>query len=174
MKVSVDKISFKIVVVFQDSDVDLVLREMKARGVSTPASLPLGNSVDAIVIDDEVLSKTPAEASVKFCLQWLSGFVNRNKMEIINSKWDKDFSKEPITVIHPEGFEYTTWPKVKTELEEIGLEVESTYGLMQGSCHLVCSVARDEFSDELIANAQKIVNEVFEKYVVYFQPQGQA
>lgn len=158
---------------FPDCNVDLVLSEMRARGVQTPASFPFsdGGSRNTSVldsIDQEELRKTPTEHSVEFCLQWLAGYVDRNTMKMTDSKWEKDYSADPITAISPGGSEYTTWPTVKTELEELGIEVISTYGLMQGCCHLVCEIDYQFFSEGILNRARKEVEKVFNKYAVFY------
>lgn len=72
MKVSSSIVKFRIDIDFPDSDVDMVLVEMGARGVQTPIPGFLTNSAK-IPIDKSKLHKTPSEASVNFALNWLAG-----------------------------------------------------------------------------------------------------
>ncbi len=175
MQVSTSIITFRIDIDFEDADVDMVYNEMRARGVQTP--------VPSLIVDYEAEggfgtkpkpfklkgNKTPTEATVDFCLKWLAGYVDRRNMCTTDSKWDCDYGADWITVIDNDGFKYNTKPEVKTELEEIGIEVTETYGLMQGCCHLICEVDAKLFSPELVAQANDIVAKVFKKYVRYYK-----
>ena len=160
MKVSSSIVKFRIDIDFPDSEVDMVLVEMGARGVQTPIPGFLTNSAK-IPIDKSKLDKTPTEASVDFALNWLAGFVNRRNMTVQNSKWDVDYGAGLKPMKTKDGFEYMGCPEVKTELEEIGISVESWYGLMQGCCHLECEVDSKIYSKELVAQANAIVAKVF-------------
>jgi len=170
MKVSNSSIKFRIDIDFEDSDVDMVYNEMRSRGVTTPFTLAViaeeyfkrasGKPVKSFLpIDESKLDKTPTEASVDFCLNWLAGFVDRNEMCVVNSKWT-DYSKP-----RPEGS--LRW-ETKTELEELGIDVTDWYGLMQGTCHLNCEVHTENFSPELVEKANLIVKEVFANLIVYY------
>ncbi len=175
MKVSSSIVKFRIDIDFEKSDVDMVYNEMRARGVTTPMpSLIVSFEADGGFGHKPKKFKlkgnqTPTEASVDFCLQWLSGFVDRNKMCTQSQKWDKDYSAPRITKKMDDGFEYVTAPDMITELEEIGIEVESTYGLMMGCCHLICVVDSKLYSNKLVKKANEIVYDVFKKYVVYYK-----
>ncbi len=166
MKTSTSFITFRIDVDFPESDVDMVLKEMTARGVTTSVPHILCDSAK-IKIDKKKLPKTPTEASVDFALNWLAGYVDRNEMCIQNGKWDTDYSKPSYTAYTKNNMAYTTWPSVKTELEELGIEVESWYGLMQGTCHLICEIELNKFSPDLVTKAEEIVHKVFKKFVKY-------
>ena len=166
MKVGNSNITFRIDIDFEGSDVDMVLNEMFARGVTIPFTLATigaaalsGEKVASIPVDENKLPQTPTEASVDFCLNWLAGFVNRNEMCVVDGKWT-DYSKP-----RPEG--QSRWV-TKTELEELGIDVTDWYGLMQGTCHLNCKVDAKDFSPELVEKANTIVKKVFAEYVIYF------
>lgn len=181
MKANTSTITFRIDVDFEGADVDMVYQEMKARGVQTP--------VPSLIVDYEQRggfgtkpkkfklkgTKTPTEASVDFALHWLAGYVDRRKMCTTNSKWDKDYSSpEWITVTTADGFQYADKPKIKTELEELGITVKSWYGLMMGTCHLVCEIDKTLYSNELVESANKIVEKVFKKLVRYHKQKAAA
>ncbi len=168
MKVSSSIITFRVDVDFPNCEVDMALKEAMANGVRTPVPSILCDAA-IIPIEKSKLPNTPTSASVNFCLNWLMGFVDRNEMKIVNSKWDIDYTKSPITAITESGMKYSAYPSVKTELEKIGLKVDSIYGLIQGTCHLICSCFVEEFKPELIKEAEKIVKGVFNKYVQYFK-----
>ena len=166
MKVSCSTVQFRIDVDFEGCEVDMVLREMIARGVtsSVPSILCDGGKIE---IDRSKLSKTPSESSVYFCLNYLAGFVDRHEMVIQDSKWECDYSK-PITAYFDDGSEYTTFEKNVTELEKLGVEVVSFYPLMQGTCHLICEIDHRYYNKELVEHCKNEVNKVFDKYVVYY------
>lgn len=174
MIVSTSTVSFRIDIDFPEADVDMVLREIFARGgAQTPVPHILCDGAQ-IPVDKKKLPKTPSEASIDFALHWLAGYVDRNEMCTTDSKWETDF-KKPSFVAHTEsGMAYRTWPKVKTELEEIGVTVKDWYGLMQGTCHLNCEVEMNKFNKELVSNAEKIVQKVFKKFVKYYKAQKTA
>ena len=170
METRCNLIQFRIDIDFKGCDVDMVFKEMASRGVTTPVPSILCDGAK-IPIDKNKLPKTPTEASVDFCLEWLHGYVDRNEMKIQNGKWDTDHSKPMITATTEDGFEYSTWPSVQTELEELGVKVVSTYGLMMGTCHLICEVGLDEFSNQLVKDCKKVVFDVFKKLVQYYEPE---
>lgn len=167
--------SFRIDIDFDGCDVDMVYNEMRTRGVST--------IVPSLIVDFEAKggfgtkpkkfqlkgNKTPTEASVYFALCWLAGYVDRRNMCTTTNKWEKDYGADFITVTHPSGFTYATAPDVKTELEELGIKVSEWVGLMMGCCHLVCEVDVKDFSPELVEKANKIVFDVFKKFVRYYK-----
>jgi len=165
MKIENSNITFRIDIDFEGADVDMVFNEMFARGATTPFTLAticeqvFSQKAEPIPVDKDKLPQTPTEASVDFCLNWLSGFVDRNEMCVVDSKWT-DYSKP-----RPEGQDRWT---TKTELEELGIDVTDWYGLMQGTCHLNCTVEFKDFSPELVEKANAIVKKVFEEYVIYF------
>lgn len=179
MQVSCSEITFRIDVDFDGCDVDMIYNEMRARGLQT--------AVPSLIVDFEAKggfghkpkpfklkgNKTPTEATVDFALHWLAGYVDRNKMCTETGKWDTDFRKPMITVKTADGFEYGTWPKVKTELEEIGVSVNDWYGLMQGCCHLNCKVDYEKFTPELVAKANEIVRTVMNRFVKYYKQKRQ-
>ena len=167
MKVSSTIIKFRIDIDFPGCEVDMVLKEAMNAGVRTPVPSILCDSSE-IKIDKSKLPKTPTENSVYFCLNWLMGFVDRNEMCITNSKWDTDYT-EMVTKYTESGMAYSGGKTVKTELEEIGCEVENIYGLMQGTCHLICTCHINDFSQEIIKKAHKIVESVFKKYTQYYK-----
>lgn len=156
MKVSCSTIRFRIDIDFDGCEVDMVYREMAARRVPTPICPALTDAAQ-IPIDEKKLPKTPTEASVDFALNWLAGFVDRREMCTSSSKF-YDLEKHQTHI---------------TELEEIGVTVESWYGLMMGTCHLVCEVDYEKFSPELVEKASKIVHGVFKKFVRYYKQKKQ-
>lgn len=155
MKISSTIITFRIDIDFDGCDVDMVLKEMISRGVTSPVPSILADGAST-KIDKKKLPKTPKESTVDFALYWLYGFVDRNRMCTQNSKWDTDYSKAEC-------------PKVKTELEELGIEVISIYGLMQGCCHLICECDISIFNNDLIEKSKEIVKKVFKKFVKYYK-----
>lgn len=169
MKVSASLVTFRIDIDFEDCEVDMVLREMSARGVVSHIIPSILCDGAIIPIDKKKLPKTPTEASVDFALNWLAGYVDRSKMCTQRSKWETDFSKPSYIAYTEDGMAYTTWPKVKTELEELGIDVKEWYGLMQGTCHLICEVQIENFSQELVKKAEAVVTKVFKKLVRYYK-----
>jgi len=145
-------VSFRIDVDFPKADVDLVLKEMTARGVQSivPSLLTDGAKIK---IDKSKLQDTPSEASVNFCLHWLAGFVNREEMCIVSGRTSSRNRTE----------------EKKTELEKLGIEVIDWYGLMQGTCHLNCEVDSKIFSINLVEQANEIVQDIFDKYICYYE-----
>ena len=150
MDISSTIITFRIDIDFEGSDVDMVLKEMTSRGVSSlvPSILCDGAKVE---VDKKKLTKTPTEASVDFALNWLSGFVDKQRMCITTGRSAKFQLREDE----------------KTELEKIGVDVVSIYGLMQGCCHLICECDISIFSIELDEKAKGITENVFKKFVKY-------
>jgi len=165
MKVSCQTITFRIDIDFPEADVDVVLREIRA---VTPVPSILTDK-SQIPIDENKLPKTPKAESVMFALHWAAGYVNRRTMEIQDSKWDTDYGAPSEIITLEDGFQYRGHPKVKTELEEIGITVESWHGLMQGTCHLMCEVDASIFSPELISQANAIVTKIFKRFVKYYK-----
>ena len=137
---------------------------MAARGVATPVPSLLCDAAQ-IPIDETKLEATPSEGSVDFCLNWLAGFVDRNEMCTTSGKWT-DYSL-------PESSRRTinNCTSTTTELEALGVTVESWYGLMQGTCHLILECDFQDFSKELVESCNAVVQEVFEKYAQFFIPQ---
>lgn len=144
MKVSNSVIKFRIDVDFEDCEVDMVLKEMGARGVQTSVPSILCDHTQ-IPIDENKLPQTPSEESVDFALNWLWGYIDRDTYQRSNHKW-----------------------KEKTELEQLGIEVSKIYGLMQGTCHLICEVDFEKYSVELVEKANKVVDEVFSNFIIYY------
>lgn len=175
MKISNSTISFRIDIDFEGCDVDMVYNEMRARGVSTivPSLLVDFKTKERFDKKPKKIqakgNRTPTEASVDFALCWLAGYVDRRNMCTTTSKWDRDYEAGLIIATHPDGFKYSTAPVVKTELEELGVTVSEWVGLMMGCCHLVCKVDVKDFSPELVEKANKIVFDVFKKFVVYYK-----
>lgn len=163
---SVDTVRFRIDVDFPKADVDMVYKEMCARRVTTNVPIVLTDHTQ-IPVDKSKLKDTPSEASVDFCLHWLAGFVDRNEMCIQDSKWDKDFTK-PITAKTEDGMEYSTFEATTTELEELGIEVPEWYGLMMGTCHLICEIDANQYCQELVQEATRRVQDVFDRFLVYY------
>lgn len=143
---SVTLIQFQLDIDFPGADVDVVLKEMAARGVRTPVPSILCDGAQ-IPIDETKLDCTPSEGSVDFCLHVLWGFVDEQTLEIKTGR----ISSDP-----------------KSPLEELGIEVKSIYGLMQGTCSLMCEVAYEDFNQELVDKATAIAQEVFDKYCIYY------
>ena len=168
MKTSTTEVQFRIDIEFEDCDVDVVYDELRSQGIITP--------VPSILVDIGVKEKsksatkhkTPKEASVDFALKWLAGFVDRNEMCTQDRKWDKDYSKS-ITKTLSDGTKYSTSPDFYTELEEIGISVDSWYSLMMGCCHLVCTVSLEKFSTQLLKDANKIVFKIMKRFVKYYK-----
>lgn len=175
MKVSTTTIEFRIDIDFDGCDVDMVYNEIRARGVST--------AVPSLIVDYEAKggfgkkpkkvklkgNKTPTELSVDFALHWLAGYVDKREMCITNHKQDKDYGADWITVKDETGFEYATKPDAKTELEEMDIKVKNWYGLMMGTCHLICEVEYDLFTPKLVERANKIVASVFNRFIQYYR-----
>lgn len=150
MKISTTIITFRIDIDFEGADVDMVLKEMTARGVTSPVpSILCDNS--QIKINKKKLRKTPTESSVNFALHWLWGYVDKQSMCTTTGRNTKFQLKEDE----------------KTELEKIGVDVVSIYGLMQGCCHLICECDISIFSKELVQEAQVITQNVFNKFITY-------
>ena len=148
MKISNTSVTFRIDIDFEDSDVDMVYKEARQNGFSGIVPHYLCG-VDNHKVQG---TKTPSSNSVEFCLSWLRGYVDREEMEVISQRY---FSRQEMNT-------------PLTELEKIGIDVESSYGLMQGTCHLMCTVDATLFSKELVEKANKIVYGVFKKYVRYY------
>ncbi len=122
MKIETNTMSFRIDIDFDGSDVDMVYNEIKSRGSS--------NGILSFLVDIESKgyfgtkpkpfklkgNKTPTEDSVNFCLQWLSGYVDRNQMCIVTGKWT-DYTAKRKTLKFPDGTEYTGCDYHITELE---------------------------------------------------------
>lgn len=164
MRVSNSLIQFRIDIYFENCDVDTVYQEARQSGYI--------GIVPHLLIEPHTHkikgNTTPTSDTVDFALQWLSGFVDRNKMCTTDSKWDTDYTNRIIQHL-PDGTAYTTGTPFKTELEQIGIEVVSTYGLMMGTCHLICEVDSKLFSPELVNQANNIVFEVFKRFVKYYK-----
>lgn len=144
MNISESFIQYRIDIDFEDCDVDMVYKEMRGRRVA--------GMVPSILVgpDNHKCNspKTPTEGTVNFCLQWLSGFVDREDMCIQERhKWNDE--------------------KNKTELEKLGVEVVSTYGLMMGGCHLICEVDASKYSKELVNKSIAVIDSIFKKYIRY-------
>jgi hypothetical protein len=150
MNISSTIITFRIDIDFEGSDVDMVLKEMTSRGVTSPVPSILYDGAK-IKVDKKKLPKTPTEASVDFALNWLYGYVDKQKMCTTTGRSAKFQLKEDE----------------KTELEKIGIDVVNIYGLMQGCCHLICECDISIFSNELIEKAKEITKDVFKKFVKY-------
>ena len=152
MTISCTTITFRIDIDFEGSDVDMVLKEMTSRGVtsSVPSILCDGAKIK---VDKKKLPKTPTEESVDFALNWLYGFVDKQRMCTTTGRSAKFQLRE----------------NEKTELERIGIDVVSIYGLIQGCCHLICECDLSIFTPELVENAKKITNDVFRKFVKYYK-----
>ena len=140
MKVSQTITKFRIDIDFEDSDVDVVYSEARARGYSGP--------VPHILVEETAHkvkgSKTPTSNSVDFCLAIISGNANSSTGE---------------------GSRYCHW-KMK-EFENIGVEVESTCGLLMGTCHIEFETTSDKFTPNLVKKVEQIVSNVFKKHVRY-------
>lgn len=167
IKVATGEITFRIDVIFENCDVDMVYKEMMAAGMITSVPSILCDSAQ-IKTDKSKMKYTPTRASVDFCLSWLHGYVDRNTMEIQSSKWDTDFSQEPILKETKDGTVFQTWPTVKTELEELGVKVTSTYSLIMGCCHLICVCDYAIFNEDLLEKANKIVKDIFDRFCKFY------
>jgi hypothetical protein len=144
MNITESFVQYRIDIDFEDCDVDMVYKEMRARGVTTSVPTILTGSDNHECIGN----KTPIEGTVDFCLNWLSGYVNRDDMRIQERfRWNDESNK--------------------TELEILGIKVVSTYGLMMGGCHLICEVDSDKYSKELVNKSIVVINSIFKKYVKY-------
>lgn len=143
MKISTTLVTFRIDIDFEDCEVDMVLKKMHNAGVQTPIPSILTDGAK-IPIDKSKLSKTPTMASVEFALNWLWGFVDEREMCVTSGKYRK-----------------------QTELEQIGVSVTDIYGLMQGTCHLICETEIEHFNNDLVNKSQEIVEKVFKKYIRY-------
>jgi len=150
MNISSTIITFRIDIDFEGSDVDMVLEEMTSRGVTSIVPSILCDSAK-IKVDKKKLPKTPTEASVDFALNWLYGYVDKQRMCTTTGRSAKFQLREDE----------------KTELEKIGIDVVSIYGLMQGCCNLICECDISIFSNELVEKAKEITKDVFKKFVKY-------
>lgn len=150
MNVSSTIITFRIDIDFEGSDVDMVLKEMTSLGVVSPVPSILCDGAK-IKVDKKKLPKTPTEASVDFALNWLYGYVDKQRMCTTTGRSAKFQLREDE----------------KTELEKIGIDVVSIYGLMQGCCHLICECDMSIFNNELVEKAKEITKDVFKKFVKY-------
>lgn len=142
MKIVTETIKFKIHVDFEGSDVDMVFRETVAQ-TSVPSLLTDGAKIE---IDETKLTKTPVSDSVDFALNWLAGFVNEQDMSTSNHKL-----------------------RDTTELEALGLEITETHDLIMGTCYIECECPIENFSTELVTKANKVVEKIFKKFVVYYK-----
>lgn len=174
--------SFRIDINFDGADVDMVYKEMRARGIKT--------SVPHILCGQDnhrcVGNKTPIEGIVAFCLEWLRGYVDRNNMNVLNRRWT-DYEKEGYIKTIPGPHERNSWDgkgnkttehmpgplkvhtrdEETTELDKIGVTIISTDGLMMGTCHLICEVDPSLYSPQLVQKTIDIVKSVFDKYIRY-------
>ena len=150
MNISSTIITFRIDIDFEGSDVDMVLKEMTSRGVTSPVPSILCDGAK-IKVDKKKLPKTPTEASVDFALNWLCGYVDKQRMCTTTGRSAK----------------FQLRKDEKTELEKIGIDVVSIYELMQGCCHLICECDMSIFSNELVEKAKEITKDVFKKFVKY-------
>jgi len=151
MNISSTMIKFRIDIDFEDSEVDMVYKEMTSRGVTSPVPSILCDG-SKIKIDKSKLSKTPTEASVNFALNWLYGYVDKKRMCVTNGRTSSMYKRTE---------------EETTELEKIGIEVKEIYGLMQGCCHLICECDMSIFSTELVEKAKEITKDVFKKFIKY-------
>ncbi len=142
-KVSNSEIVFRIDINFEDCEVDVVYSEKIKNGVQTPINPAL--TAYKSPINSKNTPYTPTYDSVDFCLHWLAGFVDEQEMCT------------------------TRYESRKSELEKIGLEVRDWNGLMMGCCHINCSCSIDDFSIKLVKKANKIVQDVFDKYCIYYK-----
>lgn len=162
ISVSSNILTFRIDVNFGKADVDMVYKEIRAKGYQGPIpSILVGEDKHEVVGNS-----TPTYDTVEFALLWLAGFVDRKRMCTTSSKWDKDYSKRR-TVTLKDGFQYSDGTPVKTELEKLGIEVTSWHGLMMGTCHLECEIDSEKYSKELRKRAEEIVQNVFKRFVRY-------
>jgi len=139
-------VTFPIIINFPECDVDMVLKESMASGgtgIINPAML----RPEEINVDESKLPKTPTDASVTFTLNMLAGFVDREEMKILSSRWGGSGNK--------------------TELEELGLEVIEWMELIQGQCELQVRCKASEYTPALVFKAHHLVYDIFEKYIIY-------
>lgn len=148
MKVTTSIISFRIDIDFEGCDVDAVYDEYRARGVQTPAPTILTNTKRHKVKGN----KTPIKDTVDFALHWLAGYADRQEMCTQSNRY----------------FSIKTGKDHVTELEKLGVSVESWNSLMMGNCHLICEVDYKKFSTQLVSNCQLIVYNIFKEFVKYY------
>lgn len=167
MRTSTETVTFRIDIFFDDADVDMVYNEAVADGFQgmVPSFLTAGAKPHKI----DQNSKTPIGATVDFALHWLAGYVDRNEMCTTTSKWERDYTAKPITAYTECGMAYTTFPKVQTELEILGIDVVEWNGLMMGNASLECEVPKSKYSKKLVKEANAVVEEVMSKLVVYYK-----
>jgi len=146
-KTSVSTVTFRLDINFPNADVDAVLVEAMSSRMTGLVPPFLMDGKQGISLDQNKLVDTPTEGSVDFCLNLLWGFANENTFEITTGRSPSDSP---------------------TPLEKLGINVTSIYGLMQGTCHLMCEVSYDKFSPKLVKKAQEIAQEVFDKYCIYY------
>jgi hypothetical protein len=134
---------FRIDVTFDDCDVDMVFKEYVNK---YPAFVPpmLTNGAD-IKIDRSKLSKTPIAETVNFAILWLAGYVDEEEM--------------------------CTSPNYKSrtsELEDLGLEIDSWADFMMGNAHIIVSCERHMFTYKLTTRADEVVKNVIKRFVKYY------
>lgn len=157
MRTSTEIIRFVIDICFDEADVDMVYKEARAIGYSGMVPTILVDGAPIHKIDPN--SKTPIGGTVDFAVHWLAGYVDRNEMCTVDSKWT-DYTQ-------PRG-KNGRW-ETKTELEELGISVKAWNGLMMGCANLECEVEIVNFSPELVAKANAIVLRVMKKFVKYYK-----
>lgn len=52
--------------------------------------------------------------------------------------------------------------------EDLNVKVIGTYGLLQGTCHLIFEVDYELYSPELVQKVTNIVQAIFQKHVKYY------
>lgn len=163
MNISSSEITIRVDIDFEEADVDMVYKEAIAAGVQTAVPSVLTNGAK-IKVNEEKLPMTPIGGTIDFALNWLAGFVDRDEMCIDRSHYGGTRGDNATTPFqeHSQYFR-------QTELEAIGFEVESWYGLMMGTCHITLKCSYDEFSQERLSKAQEIISGVFKKFVKYYK-----
>lgn len=146
-KTSVSLVQFRLDIDFPNSEIDAVLVEAMTSRMTGMIPPFLMDGKCQIPLDENRMKDTPSEGSVDFCLQMLMGYADAGTLTVRSGR----FSDEE-----------------KTPLEELGIEVVSFYGLMQGTCHLMCEVSYELFTPELVEKAQKIAQGVFDKYCIFY------
>lgn len=142
MKIECSFIQFRVDIDFPEADVDMALAE------NWSSHTPLTPFAGTFTHKLRKGSATPRGESVALALDYLHGCAR----QISKNKWESTSHITPLP-----------------ELEEMGVSVVSTYGLMQGCCHIEFEVAAEKFTSELVSKVTAFVGQVFKRFVRYYK-----